>query len=191
VHTQSTQAQTPVDRFQQHPTAVRAAVPLVERGNNRLVVKIGREYSLSERTGPSRLPLCLEKLLATTSVLRLRGLRVSGRIRSLGGVEDERGGGRRRERLLSQSAGASGCAMIPFPVPVHRTGRADFRIRLSDWIHIEAHAGGPRCRVRRRRTPSSPKTRSGGNRRVPRVGTLCRRRRKLQPPRATYVSMAG
>src|ERR1700730_5067086 len=30
-------------------------------------------------------------------------------------------------------------------------------IRLSDWLHREAHGGGLRCTLRRRSTPSSPK----------------------------------
>src|SRR6476469_10736474 len=32
------------------------------------------------------------------------------------------------------------------------------RIRLSDWLHPEAHGGGPRCTRRRRSTPNPPKT---------------------------------
>jgi hypothetical protein len=42
------------------------------------------------------------------------------------------------------------------------------RIRLSDEIHDKAHAGAPTCNVRSRWTPSAPKIRSSGNRRVPR-----------------------
>ena len=44
----------------------------------------------------------------------------------------------------------------PFPFPAHQTGRADFRIRLSDRLHRKAHSDAL-LRVRlRRSTPSSP-----------------------------------
>ena len=54
------------------------------------------------------------------------------------------------------------------------------RIRLSGWLHREAHGGGPRCTRRSRNTPNSPNTRSSENRVVPRPCTLCRLRRNAR-----------
>jgi hypothetical protein len=31
----------------------------------------------------------------------------------------------------------------PSPIPAHQTGRADFRIQLSDWFDCKAHGGNP------------------------------------------------
>ena len=61
---------------------------------------------------------------------------------------------------------------LRFPSPLIEPDVRFSRIRLSDWFHFKAHADRPTCSVRNRRTPISPKTRSAGKRRVPRVGTL-------------------
>ncbi len=71
-------------------------------------------------------------------------------------VEDERG------------AGVPGRFSSPLVKPDVRVSR----IRLSDWLHREAHGGGPRWTRRRCSTPSAPNTASREKRRVPCEGTL-------------------
>jgi len=86
-------------------------------------------------------------------------------------------------RLLSgrveERRGGWGHAASPrFPSPLIKPDVPNDGIRLSDWLHRRAHGGGPRCTRRRCSTPSSLKTRSEGNSRVPRPCTLCRLTRK-------------
>ena len=52
------------------------------------------------------------------------------------------------------------------------------RIQLSDWVHVKAHDKAPRGSRPSFRTPKSVYTAAPENRRVPRVDTLWRRRRK-------------
>ena len=52
------------------------------------------------------------------------------------------------------------------------------RIRLSDRFHVRLTEEGFTSSVSNRRTPRVPKTSAAEKRRVPRVGTLCRRCRK-------------
>ena len=59
-----------------------------------------------------------------------------------------------------------------FPSPLIKPDVRVSRIRLSDWLHLTAHGGGPIWTCRRRSTPSVPKTASLLKRLVPRVGTL-------------------
>ena len=59
-----------------------------------------------------------------------------------------------------------------FPSPLIKPDVRISRIRLSDWLHLMAHGGGPIWTRRRRSTPSVPKTASLLKRLVPRVGTL-------------------
>src|SRR3954468_7665594 len=68
------------------------------------------------------------------------GVRVDG-----GRVEDGRGG-------------LGHVATPRFPSPLVKPDVRITRIRLSDWLHREAHGGGPRCTRRRRSTPNAPKT---------------------------------
>ena len=75
------------------------------------------------------------------------------------------------KRVLTQSA-------APFPLPAHRTGRADSRIRLSDWFHFKADGRDPTWTWRSLSTPSSPKTMSSEKYVAPRDFTLWRLRRK-------------
>ena len=63
-------------------------------------------------------------------------------------------------------------AMLRFPSPLVKPDVRISRIRLSDWLHLMAIGGAPRCIRRSRSTPKSPKTLPAGNRRVPREGTL-------------------
>jgi hypothetical protein len=97
-----------------------------------------------------------------------------------GRVEERRGGGR-----LPVAVGGpfepppqSGLPWLRLPSPLVKPDVRISRIRLSDWLHLAAVGGGPTCTRRSRSTPSSPKTLSAGNRRVPRDGTLWRRTRK-------------
>lgn len=71
-------------------------------------------------------------------------------------VEDERGGD----------------APLRFPSPLIKPDVRISRIRLSDWLHREAHGGGPKWTRRRWSTPSAPNTVSRGKRRVPCEDTL-------------------
>jgi hypothetical protein len=59
-----------------------------------------------------------------------------------------------------------------FPSPLIKPDVRVSRIRLSDWLHLTTHGGGPIWTCRRRSTPSVPKTASLLKRLVPRVGTL-------------------
>ena len=58
-------------------------------------------------------------------------LAIFGSDRNFGEAESRRGAVLRPFRIT------------PFPLPAHRTGRADSRIRLSDWLHRKAHGGRP------------------------------------------------
>ena len=77
-------------------------------------------------------------------------------------------------------------AVRSFPHPLIEPNVRFSRIRLSDERHTTACTGDPRCTRRNRRTPNSPKITSDEKRRVPRVGTLCRRRKKCRTRCATY-----
>src|SRR3954454_7468275 len=99
--------------------------------------RLGPKYRLSKRVYSARTaqPLTAAYLFAPNSY----------RIAKLGRVEDGRGG--------------LGHAATPrFPSPLVKPDVRISRIRLSDWLHREAHGGGPRCTRRSRSTPSAPKT---------------------------------
>src|SRR5215217_5043284 len=88
---------------------------------------------------------------------------------------------RRGARRVEDGRGGLGHAATPrFPSPLIKPDVRISRIRLSDWLHREAHGGGPRCTRRSRNTPNSPNTRSSENRVVPRPCTLCRLRRNAR-----------
>ena len=87
----------------------------------------------------------------------------------------------RRECRVEDGRGGLGhAATLRFPSPLIKPDVRVARIRLSDWLRVKAHGGGPRCTRRRCKTPSVPNTSSRAKRRVPREGTLCRRTRKLR-----------
>ncbi len=65
-----------------------------------------------------------------------------------------------------------GIEAFRLPSPLIKPDVRVSRIRLSDWLHLKARGGGPRCTRRRWNTPSVPKTASRLKRLVPRVGTL-------------------
>ena len=65
-----------------------------------------------------------------------------------------------------------GIEAFRFPSPLIKPDVRVSRIRLSDWLHLTAHGGGPIWTRRRWSTPSVPKTASLLKRLVPRVGTL-------------------
>src|SRR5262249_56886351 len=92
---------------------------------------------------------------------------------SFGRVEDGRG------RL-------GHAATLRFPSPLVEPDVPISGIRLSDWLHREAHHGTIRGRRSRRSRPSSPWTTSQENRWVPRPATLCR----LARPEAEVVRPA-
>ena len=99
--------------------------------------------------------------------------------RHVGRVEDGRGDlGGEELPFAGQGQCLSSHPKLRFPSPLIEPDVRISRIRLSDWFHVKAHADRPTCSDRSRRTPISPKTLSAGNRRVPRVGTLWRWRRK-------------
>jgi hypothetical protein len=61
---------------------------------------------------------------------------------------------------------------LRFPSPLIKPDVRISRIRLTDWLHLAAHGGGPKWIARNRITPKSPNTRRAGSRSVPRAGTL-------------------
>jgi hypothetical protein len=84
-------------------------------------------------------------------------------------------------RVVESRKGAVAWAVAAsprFPSPLIKPDVPISGIRLSDWLHPEAHGGGPRWTRRSRSTPSCPNTASSENRVVPRDGTLWRRTRK-------------
>ena len=105
------------------------------------------------------------------------------RLRGARRVEERRGSGRRGGsccRRLSPSAGASVHAVAPFPLPAHRTGRADLRhpaLRLASPQGTRRDTHGRRSR---HSTPCSQCSTSNGNRLLPRPATLCRLTRKAR-----------
>src|SRR5215212_5626655 len=85
----------------------------------------------------------------------------------------------------------TGAVALPrFPSPLIKPDVRISRIRLSDWLHLQAHGGGPRWTRRSWRTPSAPNTASRGKRLVPRDGTLWRRTRKRRTLASTWLSTA-
>jgi hypothetical protein len=82
---------------------------------------------------------------------------------------------------VEQRGGSLGHAASPrFPCPLIKPDGPISGIRLSGWLHRRAHGGSPRCTRLSRSTPSSPKTWSSENVRVPRPCTLCRLLRKCR-----------
>ena len=73
-----------------------------------------------------------------------------------GRASDDRGD---QPGRVEDGRGSLGHAASPrFPSPLIKPDVRISRIRLSDWLHPEAHGGGPRCTRRRRSTPNPPKT---------------------------------
>ena len=77
-----------------------------------------------------------------------------------------------------------------FPSPLIKPDVPISGIRLSDWLHLAAVGGAPMCTRRSRSTPSFSKTTLSEKRRVPRVGTLCRRVRNPRTAARTWLSTA-
>jgi hypothetical protein len=77
--------------------------------------------------------------------------------------------------VVESRTGAVACARLAslrFPSPLIKPDVRISRIRLSDWLHGEAHGGAPRWTRRSCKTPSALNTASRGKRWVPRDGTL-------------------
>jgi hypothetical protein len=53
-------------------------------------------------------------------------------------------------------------ASLRLPSPLIKPDVRISRIRLSDWLHLEAHGGAPSWSRRSRSTPSSPNTTQSG-----------------------------
>src|SRR5512133_214316 len=104
-----------------------------------------------EAASPPPTPLPQNRLIPPHSARKTSLSRQPGR------VEEGRGGGFRRLR---------------FPSPLIKPDVRISRIRLSDWLHCEAHGGGARWTRRRWNTPCASNTAPRGKRRVPCEGTL-------------------
>ena len=63
-------------------------------------------------------------------------------------------------------------AIAPFPIPAHQTGRAGFRIRLSDWLHCGLTAAA-QCACIEGAARPVPRTRRCGRTDAYRVLALC------------------
>ena len=115
-------------------------------------------------------------------------------LRTLGRVDDWRGGGRRkggsRSRRLSPVAGASIPAMAPFPVAAHRTGHANFPHPALGRDHAFAHGRlavrDPRCV-----SPYSVHSRSSGKRTHFPDRTFCLRQSHWRSRRVACRSIAA
>src|SRR4051794_24764151 len=105
------------------------------------------EATFVTRLQPSGLPRRTARQLPAQPTTRWVEPSSTGKPRRLGArrVEDGRGG-------------LGHVATPRFPSPLVKPDVRITRIRLSDWLHREAHGGGPRCTRRRRSTPNAPKT---------------------------------
>jgi len=98
-----------------------------------------------------------------------------------GRVEEERGDvqvRRRRWRATSFVAALAEKTIIPFLLPAHRTGRADFPHPALGRVSRQGMRRLRRGQVAGDRTPRVPNTSWMGNGRYPGPASLCRRRRK-------------
>ena len=90
----------------------------------------------------------------------------TGDARRLGArrVEEGRGGGRRPVAVGGPFGPSpqSGAPWLRLPSPLIKPDVRISRIRLSDWLHLEAHGRAPSWSRRSRSTPSSPNTTQSG-----------------------------
>ena len=86
-------------RFQQHGTAIRARVWLIERGDEGFVVEVWKENSLWYRGVAQSKASVVGKSSCGNGFVPCGGFCVSTEIGPFGRVEDERGVGRRGESL--------------------------------------------------------------------------------------------